>query len=60
MFSGLGYDRPNSPGLRHRLIDMIQALIQKDSETLLRLVPHLTADFPPNLNYPRLERDLWT
>lgn len=44
--------------LRHRLIDLIQALIQKDSETLLRLVPHLTADFPPNLNYPRLERDL--
>ncbi len=44
--------------LRHRLIDLIQALAQKDSETILRLVPHLTADLPPNLNYPRLERDL--
>jgi ubiquinone biosynthesis protein len=44
--------------LRHRLIDMIQALIQKDSETLLRLIPHLTADVPSDLNHNRLERDL--
>jgi ubiquinone biosynthesis protein len=44
--------------LRHRLIDMIQSLIQKDSENLLRLIPHLTADFPSDLNYNRLERDL--
>jgi ubiquinone biosynthesis protein len=44
--------------LRHRLIDMIQALIQKDSETLLRLIPHLTADVPSDLNQNRLERDL--
>ena len=44
--------------LRHRLIDLIQALIQKDSETILRLIPHLTSDFPSDLNYHRLERDL--
>jgi ubiquinone biosynthesis protein len=44
--------------LRHRLIDLIQALIHKDSETLLRLIPHLTADVPSDLNYNRLERDL--
>jgi ubiquinone biosynthesis protein len=44
--------------LRHRLIDMIQALTQKDSETLLRLIPHLTADVPSDLNHNRLERDL--
>ncbi|OGP49809.1 MAG: hypothetical protein A2Y79_02350 [Deltaproteobacteria bacterium RBG_13_43_22] len=44
--------------LRHRLIDLIQALIQKDSETILRLIPHLTADAPSDLNRNRLERDL--
>jgi ubiquinone biosynthesis protein len=44
--------------LRHRLIDMIQALVQKDSDTLLRLIPHLTADVPSDLNHHRLERDL--
>jgi ubiquinone biosynthesis protein len=44
--------------LRLRLIDLIQALIQKDSETILRLIPHLTSDVPSNINYNRLERDL--
>ncbi|MEW6187140.1 MAG: AarF/UbiB family protein [Thermodesulfobacteriota bacterium] len=44
--------------LRHRLIDFLQALIQKDSDTILRLVPHLAADVPSDLNYNRLERDL--
>jgi len=44
--------------LRHRLIELIQALIQKDSETILRLIPHLTADVPSDINYNRLERDL--
>ena len=44
--------------LRHRLIDLIQALIQKDSETILRLLPHLTADVPSDMNRNRLERDL--
>ena len=47
-----------SRDLRHHLIDLIQALIQKDSETILRLIPHLTADVPSDLNYHRLERDL--
>ena len=47
-----------SRDLRHRLIDLLQALIRKDSESLLRLIPHLTADFPSDLNYNRLERDL--
>ena len=44
--------------LRLRLIELIQALIQKDSETILRLIPHLTADVPSDINYNRLERDL--
>ena len=44
--------------LRHRLIELIQALIQKDSETILRLIPHLTADVPSDINHNRLERDL--
>ncbi|MCJ7832926.1 MAG: AarF/UbiB family protein, partial [Deltaproteobacteria bacterium] len=44
--------------LRHRLIELIQALIQKDSETILRLIPHLTSDVPSDINHNRLERDL--
>lgn len=44
--------------LRHRLIEMIQALIQKDSDTLLRLIPYLTGDVPSDVNRNRLERDL--
>jgi ubiquinone biosynthesis protein len=44
--------------MRHRLIDFLKALIQKDSDTILRLVPHLASDVPSDLNYNRLERDL--
>lgn len=44
--------------LRLRLIDLIQALLQKDSETILRLLPYLAADVPSELNRNRLERDL--
>ena len=43
---------------RLHLIDFIQALISKDSDALIRLVPHLAADVPSDLNRDRLERDL--
>ncbi|MFH0786215.1 MAG: AarF/UbiB family protein [Pseudomonadota bacterium] len=44
--------------LRNHLIDLLQALILKDSEALLRLIPHLTADVPSDVNLNHLERDL--
>jgi ubiquinone biosynthesis protein len=44
--------------LRLRLIDLLQALLQKDGETIIRLVPHLAADVPTDLDRNRLERDL--
>jgi len=43
---------------RHTLIDFIQALIMKDSEAIIRLIPYLSADVPSDLNRDRLERDL--
>jgi ubiquinone biosynthesis protein len=36
----------------------LQALIIKDSETLIRLIPYLTSDVPSDINLNRLERDL--
>jgi ubiquinone biosynthesis protein len=44
--------------LRNHLIDLLQALILKDCEALMRLIPYLTADVPSNVNLNRLERDL--
>lgn len=44
--------------LRLRLIDLLHALLEKDSETILRLVPHLASMVPSDLNHNRLERDL--
>ena len=44
--------------MRHRLIELIQAIIQKDTDTLLRLIPYLTADVPSDINRTRLETDL--
>jgi ubiquinone biosynthesis protein len=44
--------------LRNHLIDLLQALILKDSEALMRLIPYLTADVPSDVNLNRLERDL--
>jgi ubiquinone biosynthesis protein len=43
---------------RNHLIDLLQALILKDSDGLLRLIPYLTADVPSEINRDRLERDL--
>jgi ubiquinone biosynthesis protein len=45
-------------GLRGTLVDLILALVERDSETILRLIPHLTADVPSDLNPRRLERDV--
>lgn len=44
--------------MRHRLIELIQAIIQRDTDTLLRLIPYLTADAPSDMNLNRLETDL--
>jgi ubiquinone biosynthesis protein len=44
--------------MRHRLIELIQAIIQRDTDTLLRLIPYLTADAPSDMNRTRLETDL--
>jgi len=44
--------------LRHHLIELLQALILKDSEALIRLIPYLSADVPSDINLNRLERDL--
>ena len=44
--------------LRHHLIDLLQALLLRDSEAVLRLIPHLTSDLPSDLNRNRLERDI--
>jgi ubiquinone biosynthesis protein len=44
--------------LRERLVELIKALIGKDSETVLRLVPYLSAEVPAGLRTARLERDL--
>jgi ubiquinone biosynthesis protein len=43
---------------RNHLIDFIQALIAKDSDALIRLVPYLASDVPSDINRNRLERDL--
>ena len=47
-----------SKELRGTLVDLILALVEKDSETILRLIPRLTADVPADLNPQRLERDI--
>jgi ubiquinone biosynthesis protein len=47
-----------TPDLRERLVELIKALIGKDSETVLRLVPYLSAEVPAGLRTARLERDL--
>ncbi len=44
--------------LRGTLVDLILALVEKDSDTILRLIPHLAADVPSDLNPQRLERDV--
>jgi ubiquinone biosynthesis protein len=44
--------------LRETLVDLILALVEKNSETILRLIPHLAADMPSDLNPQRLERDI--
>lgn len=44
--------------LRYHLLELVQALLIKDSESLLRLIPHLTSEVPSDLNRDRLERDL--
>lgn len=44
--------------MRHRLIELVQAIIQRDTDTLLRLIPYLTADAPSDINLNRLETDL--
>lgn len=44
--------------LRERLVELIKALIGKDSETVLRLVPYLSAEVPAGLRTARLERDI--
>jgi len=44
--------------LRRTLVDLILALVEKDSETILRLIPHLASDVPADLNPQRLERDV--
>lgn len=44
--------------LRYHLLELVQALLIKDSEALLRLIPHLTSEVPSDLNRDRLERDL--
>lgn len=44
--------------MRERLIELLKALIDKDSETVLRLVPYLCAEVPADLRTARLERDI--
>ena len=44
--------------MREHLIELIQALVEKDSETIFRLVPYLTAAVPAGVNASRLERDI--
>lgn len=44
--------------LRETLVDLILALLDKDSGTILRLVPHLAADVPSDINPRWLERDI--
>ncbi|MBI5585784.1 MAG: phosphotransferase, partial [Deltaproteobacteria bacterium] len=44
--------------MRERLIELIKALVEKDSETVLRLVPYISAEFPADLRTYRLERDI--
>jgi ubiquinone biosynthesis protein len=43
---------------RLHLIDFVQALITKDTDFLMRLVPYLAADVPSDVNRNRLERDM--
>lgn len=44
--------------MRERLVELIQALVTKDTETIFRLIPYLSAEVPVELKAPRLERDL--
>jgi ubiquinone biosynthesis protein len=44
--------------LRGNLVDLILALVERDSDTILRLIPHLAAAVPSDLNLQRLERDV--
>lgn len=44
--------------MRHHLIELVQAIIQRDTDALLRLIPYLTADAPSDMNLNRLETDL--
>jgi ubiquinone biosynthesis protein len=44
--------------MRERLIELIRALVEKDGEAVLRLVPYISAEVPADLQMTRLERDI--